>query len=183
MEWRRAMGPDGTDGPRRNGSGHLTPEEREELGHEAVLMHARGKTYREIAKELGVNKNTVGGLIAEEYGRRRASRAEEHRRAVAAYRALQRDGWRRLAKLAENSSSQSVSGMHSSIRSAQERIDKLFGLEAPTKSEHKRTTTTTVDLSKMPDADAIAFAQIVERNPEVFGPMMAGEPEPWEEPW
>ena len=109
------------------------------MAHEAVLLRAEGLSYREVAARLGVNKNTVPGLIAQEYDRRKATRDEERAYAISVYRGLQRDAWKRLSALPVNSSSQSVSGMHASIRQAQERIDKITGIEAPTKSEHTRT--------------------------------------------
>ena len=143
---------------------HLTQEEREELGHRAVLLHAEGKTYREIAKEVGVHYNTVGGLIREEYDRRKASREEERSRAIAVYRALQRDAWRRLKELPTGSTAQNVTGMHNSIRLEQERIDKITGIEAPTKSER---TTTTIDLSKVPDSTVQKLAAVYEEIAQV----------------
>ena len=170
MDERKTLGLDGPErGLSRNGSGHLTEEEGEALAHEAVLLRAEGLSYREVAARLGVNKNTVPGLIAQEYDRRKATRDEERAYAISVYRGLQRDAWKRLSALPVNSSSQSVSGMHASIRQAQERIDKITGIEAPTRTEHKRVE---VDLSKLPDEDAAEFFRIVESNPDVFAPML-----------
>ena len=171
MDWRTAMGPDGTEGPRRNGSGHLLPEEREELGHRAVLLHADGKTYRQIARELGVNKDTVGPLLKEEYARRRAGRQEARATAIARYESIIRECSRRVKAFADNSSAQNVSGLLAQKRAAQERIDKITGAEAPIKTEHERRV---LDLSKLPDKDLDEFARIVEANPEVFGPAFEG---------
>ena len=165
MDERKAIGPDGTErGLSRNGSGHLTEEEREALGHEAVLLRAEGLSYRAVAARLGVSKNTVGPLIREEYDRRKATRDEERAYAISVYRGLQRDAWKRLSALPVNSSAQSVSGMHASIRQAQERIDKITGIEAPTKSER---TTTTIDLSKVPDSTVQKLAAVYEEIAQV----------------
>ena len=146
MEGRDWMGPGGDvtqrDGgafsPGRKQGQHLTPEEREAFGHEAVLLHAEGLTYRQIAREIGVHYNTVGGLIREEYERRKATRGQERSRALAVYRRRQADGWGRLKVLPTGSTAQNVTGMHNAIRQEQERIDKITGIEAPTKSEHTR---------------------------------------------
>lgn len=143
---------------------HLTQEEREDLGHRAVLLHAEGKNYRETAEEIGVHYNTVGGLIRDEYERRKATRDEERSRAIAVYRALQRDAWRRLKELPTGSAAQNVTGMHNSIRLEQERIDKITGIEAPTKSEHR---TETIDWSKMPASGVAKFEAALEEMKRV----------------
>jgi transposase-like protein len=95
------MGQNGT-APRVNGrrkpGEHFSPAEKEELGYEAYeLSVVRKWTYREIAAELGVNKNSVGSLIEQERTKRRLEHRDQIQDSAATYSAVEAEAWRRLA--------------------------------------------------------------------------------------
>ena len=109
------------------------------------------KTTREIAKELSISQQTVTSDIRHEAARRadeiKERRAEELARSVSVYQNVQRlalNKGQRYDKVVEKmlDGGGEKGGRASvtdrtldSIISAQERIDKLLGLDAPTKVE------------------------------------------------
>lgn len=145
----------------------MHPEERADLAHRAVQCRTKGMTYREIARELGTHKDAIKPLLDEEYARLRPIRERERAAAISQYHAIIRESWERLAAFGKNAAQQNVTGLLTSIRQAQERIDKLTGAEAPIKSEQRR-----VDLSKVSEQDLEAFADIVDRNPDTFAGLL-----------
>ncbi len=151
--------------PRGRGES-LTDSEREAFGEQALLMHAQGKTYREIAQALGVSRPTVKSLIDRALGAAREERSKAKARQLAAYRALLGEAWTRLLGFPSNSSSQNVTGLVNAARSILERIDKLTGVEAPTKTQHEVRH---MDFSKLSDEDLQTFERIIRENfPELL---------------
>jgi transcriptional regulator with XRE-family HTH domain len=134
-----------------------------------VLLHADGWTYREIARRLGVNKNTVGGLIREEHERRRASREETRAAAISRYESIIRECSRRVKAFEDNAVAQNVTGLLNAKRAAQEeRMDRIEGTEAPTRSESKNEVRHNINPESMSTEHLDAFADIVRTNPDVF---------------
>ncbi len=84
--------------PRGRGE-NLTDSEREAFGEQALLMHAQGKTYREIAQALGVSRPTVKGLIDRALEKTREERDKAKARQLVAYRALLGEAWARLSAM------------------------------------------------------------------------------------
>lgn len=110
-----------------------TKAKRDELSAQAVAMSARGMTYREIAAELGPTKDTIGSWIADELARRSEHRGADKEAAIATYTEIQKAAWERF----ENTDFRSLnsSGYLNTIKSCQERIDKITGAEAPFKHQ------------------------------------------------
>lgn len=148
----------------------MHPDERAELAHRAVMLRTKGMTYREIAAELGTRKDNIKALLDEEYARLRPIRDRERVAAISQYQAIIRESWERLAAFGKNAAQQNVTGLLTSIRQAQERIDKLTGAEAPIKTEKH-----VLDLSKLSSEDAERFAEIVDANPDTFAGVLGGE--------
>lgn len=115
-------------------SGKLTAVERQEKADKAVELSAKGWTNPEIAEEIGVHRHTVRKLIADELAGRAEHREQDKERAIATYVALIREGWRRLETMDDRSLN--VSGILNSIKSAQDSINKITGVEAPKKIQH-----------------------------------------------
>jgi predicted transcriptional regulator len=111
--------------------GRLTKAEKEEKSARAVSLSARGWTYREIAEDLGHDKNTIGAWIKDEYARRAEHRDQDKEEAIAVYREVIRAAWERFA--VTNNASLNSSGFLNTIKAAQDSINKITGAEAPIK--------------------------------------------------
>jgi hypothetical protein len=109
--------------------------ERAEKTAKAVEFSARGWTLRAIGSHLGHSKDTVARWINDELALRSEHRTQDKERAIATYEEIIRHGWERLATTKDTSLN--VSGLLNSIKSAQERIDKITGAEAPVRSDNK----------------------------------------------
>lgn len=147
----------------------LNPEERRQLAEDAVLLRAKNKKYVEIAQALDIDKNTVGVLLEEEYERRRPKRERERARALYGMDALIAEGWKRLAALPENSTTQNVTGILNAIRAQWEVKNRLTGAEMPTRSEH---TITRFDLESMEQTDLKVLADIAQKYPDIFNELL-----------
>jgi predicted transcriptional regulator len=75
----------------------VTPANKDSLRERAFALSAQGIGYREIASQLGINKNTVQKYVLQERKRRSYDREaeEELRRAIASLRSLLDDLWER----------------------------------------------------------------------------------------
>ncbi|PLS84877.1 MAG: hypothetical protein CYG60_15575 [Actinobacteria bacterium] len=111
----------------------MSKAERVEKAQEAVAMSARGVTLTAIGEVLGVSRQTASKLVQDELANRAEHRAADKERAVARYEEIIRAAWERF----ENTDNRSLnaSGYLNTIRSAQERIDKITGAEAPIKHQ------------------------------------------------
>lgn len=111
----------------------LTTDERRALTVWAVVEHAKGRTYTDIAEEAGVERRTVSGWIESEYARvsEQRSVSDARERAISGYEALLREAWRRIQKT--DTKSLNSAGLINAARGLLERIDKLTGAEAPVK--------------------------------------------------
>ncbi len=114
-----------------------TKAERENLIDEAVSMSARGKTLREISAELGPTKDTINKWLNDELSRRAEHRGQDKEKAISVYLEIQEAAWDRYEKT--DNRSLNASGLLNTIKSCQERIDKITGTEAPRKVEHSST--------------------------------------------
>lgn len=109
--------------------------EREEKMARAVDLSARGKSYREIGVILDVTKDTANKLVLDELARRGEHRIVDREASIARNLAVIRASWERLENTDERSLNSS--GLLNTIIRAGERIDKLTGAEAPTKTENE----------------------------------------------
>lgn len=116
------------------------------------LAVVSGKSYRLIAKELGIALETVVSDMRHEEARRAeeltARRETEKARAVAFYDEVAREGMR-LARRSDETVEFGGDGPHAGVASpysslargldaaikARERVDKILGLDAPTRVE------------------------------------------------
>jgi DNA-binding CsgD family transcriptional regulator len=159
------MGPGGTQeggvAVNRRG-GHLSPAEREELGFAAYEMAVKKRTYRQIAAELGINKDTVAGLLREEGERRRVEHLGQIHESVAAYDAVEKEAWERLAAFPNARGSMVVVGLLNNILAARTRKDLIFGLEAPKKTD-VRQRTERWDYSRLSAEELDLFEQIIKK--------------------
>lgn len=118
-------------------AGRLTAAEKAEKATEAVALSARGHTYTQIAELLDHDRKTVKRWIDDELAKRAEHRGErqgDRERAIAVYSEIIREAWEKFDRL--DPRSLNVSGLLNAIRTAQERIDKLTGVEAPVKHAH-----------------------------------------------
>lgn len=90
-------------------------------------------TYREIGAQVGITKDTVGKWLKDEYANRAEHREQDKEAAIEVYREIQRAAWDRYDTTEDRSLN--TSGLLNVIRSAQERIDKITGAEAPFKHQ------------------------------------------------
>lgn len=112
-------------------AGRLTKAEREEKADRAVVLSARGWSYREIADEMGHSKDTIGKWIKDEYSRRSEHRENDKEEAIAVYKEVIRAAWKRFKNT--GNTSLNSSGFLNTIKSAQDSINKITGAEAPIK--------------------------------------------------
>ena len=111
----------------------MSKVQREERMAEAVALSARGKTWDEIAEELGINRKTAMKLVDDELSKRGEHRIADREASIARNLAVIREAWRRLETT--DNRSLNVSGLMNTIIRAGERIDKLTGAEAPIKHQ------------------------------------------------
>jgi predicted transcriptional regulator len=109
------------------------------LHEQAFMLNVvHGKTCRQIAELLGINKETASIYIREESKRRTASldaeRDSQTARAVAFYDNVAAIGIELAQKSHEPFMQQLIKGLDTAVK-ARERKDKLLGLDAPTKIE------------------------------------------------
>jgi transposase-like protein len=139
----------GANGRRKPGE-HFSPAEKEELGYEAYeLSVVRKWTYREIAAELGVNKNSVGSLIEQERTKRRLEHRDQIQDSAATYSAVEAEAWRRLAAFPDARGSMGCVGFLNNILNARTRKDALYGHDAPKEIGFNRRDN--IDLSSLPN--------------------------------
>ncbi|WP_273843903.1 hypothetical protein [Rubrobacter calidifluminis] len=113
----------------------LAKAQRIEYARKAAELSAKGWMSKDIAVELGVSAATVQRLIDYAYELERDRWVNGKEEAIAQYRAIIDEAWKRLRTL--DSRSLNVSGLLNSIRAAQERIDRLQGNEAPIKTHNE----------------------------------------------
>lgn len=113
--------------------GRYTKAEREKLADKALSLSARGMSLRAISAVLGPTKDTIGSWLADELAKRSEHRGQDKEKAIAVYVEVQRAAWERF----ENTDFRSLnsSGYLNTIKSCQERIDKITGAEAPFKHQ------------------------------------------------
>jgi|ERR671938_562462 hypothetical protein len=128
---------------------NLTKGRRLKLMGEAWHLSGEGKTHLEIAKALGINKNTVAALLAEEHERRREILPDEDLVAMATYERIIREVFERLPRFAPESSATNVVGLLNAALGAQNGKNRVTGAEKPKefRGEFKHTDER-IDLSK-----------------------------------
>lgn len=116
--------------------GRMAKAEHEEKMMQALSLSVKGKSYTDIAEDLGVSRPTATKLVEDALavGAEHRSVEKEREKAIATYRAIIDEGWQRLETIEDRSLN--VSGVLNSIRSAQESIDSLTGAKAPKKIQH-----------------------------------------------
>jgi predicted transcriptional regulator len=142
-----------------------TEEERREMAGLAVEMRAKRMTMKEIGAELGCSPTAVKKLVDEEYARRRPRRERARAKALADYDALIRECWRRLAAFHDSSAAQNVSGIIGQIRQILERIDKITGAEAPTKTQHERKL---IKVEELPEESIAKLHGLLQEDPDLW---------------
>lgn len=114
---------------------NLSEAEREILGDRALALNLTGMGYRGIAQEIGVSKNSVGGLLRSALKRRSRDRDLEAElgRAIAIKRELLTDLWNRMRYLPKTG----TAAAHAHARLAEQvrklQLELLFlqGVELP----------------------------------------------------
>lgn len=112
----------------------MTAAQRQDIQFTAYTMMLKGYSIAAIARDLGRSQNFIADLIAEENERRHdeydAGYAD--REAIEFYKSVILEADRRLESL-EGARSLNVSGLLNVKLRAHERIDKITGVESPTK--------------------------------------------------
>jgi orotate phosphoribosyltransferase-like protein len=116
---------------------NLTAQERRSLGQRALELSSVGMPNVTIAEGLGINRKTVPGLIEQAADEADPGRPIETARAKTHYRNIIRICWTKLADKNLSVNSHNVPALISQAASAQARLDKLNGIEAPQKVEVK----------------------------------------------
>jgi hypothetical protein len=106
--------------------------ERAELAFQCYRLNLHGLSGREIGKQLGIDHKTAIKLVKEEAERRRDEESHDFQKAVDTYRAIIR---RCKEELDSSPSGHAVSQLSHAMISAQNSIDLLLGLRAPTRKE------------------------------------------------
>ena len=118
-------------GQRTRNSGERHDTERKSLQEQAFYLSVEGKTCREIAKILNINKDTASKYIrAEEQVR--AEELAERRESEKARRIAR---LQQLSKLAESKAEIPGSGALGACGKFEEMINRILGVDAPTKVE------------------------------------------------
>lgn len=99
------------------------------LQEQAFYLHIEGQTVREIGAELGINYKTAARYVREEE-RLRAKEFEENREAERARRVAR---WQQISRQCDTYVSVPGSGALGAKAKAEENIDKILGVAAPTK--------------------------------------------------
>ncbi len=130
-------------------------------------MSFLGYGHRQIADEIGVNKNSVGGLLEEQRLKRRAEWKDGDLESIAYYQAIGRKARERRVKYPLDSKAQNVVGLFNVEITARQSIDRILGTHAPTRTENKHNHEH--DLIDFSDADD-AFLEELERRTAEVGP-------------
>lgn len=113
----------------------LSKAKKAELAPQAVDMSARGKSYRAIAVDLGVHRNTVEKLIDDELASRAEHRANDIERHLSVYDRAQRAAWE-LYDNCPDERAQNKAAAINAVISAENAKVKLTGAEQAAKVEH-----------------------------------------------
>lgn len=120
-------------------SNQMPAAERAEKAEKAVGLSARGVSYVEIGKRLGISRQLASNLVKEELATRAEHRDNDRERAIAHYQQIIGAAWRSYEAVDDRSLNKS-GHLNAAIR-AQERIDRITGAEAPKKAEITSRTT------------------------------------------
>ncbi len=116
---------------------NLTAWERRRKAEQALNLKAMGLTNVSIADRIGVNRKTVPGLLEQAAEEAEDSRFLEAARAKTHYSQIIRTCWTKLGDKNLSVNSHNIPALIGLAASAQARLDKLNGVEAPIKVEHK----------------------------------------------
>lgn len=107
------------------------------LTGESYSRFLQGHSYTAIGDELGITRDYVRKLVEQEVEARYDEHDEGYQdtAAIEVYRKIMREAWDRLATL-RGATSLNVAGLLNIITRAQERIDKITGVESPTKIQN-----------------------------------------------
>lgn len=112
----------------------LTKEERRMLGAQVVRLSSRSVDDTRIASQLGINRRTVRSL-REEFASEMDPGAEVARAEAAQhYKEIIAACWKKMGD-GSKVSPHGMAGLANTALSAQTRLDKLYGIEAPRKVE------------------------------------------------
>ncbi len=113
---------------------NLNARERRKLGEQALDLKAVGLSDVSIAERIGVNRKTVPGLIEDAAAEAEGdSQFIEAAKAKTHYRRIIRNCWTRLVDNRLSPNSNIVPALIAQATTAQMRLDKLNGIEAPIK--------------------------------------------------
>ena len=107
---------------------------RDELAAQIVELVAKGWNFTKIGKLLAIDRRTASRFYKNELANRAEHRDQDREKSIAQYETVIKEAWTRLEGL--NSNSLNVSGLLNAIRQAQQAIDDLTGVKAPTKVQH-----------------------------------------------
>jgi hypothetical protein len=113
---------------------NLSAAQKEILRPRALQLRTQRRSYADIGEELKINRKTAKRLVEEELSIQAEHREHEREQAIAHYDEIIRTSWERLRAL--DSASTVGVGLLNTAKSAQERIDKLTGAEAPQKHQN-----------------------------------------------
>src|SRR5918998_4168400 len=114
---------------------NLTAQERRRKAEQALNLKAMGLTNVSIADRIGVNRKTVPGLLEQAAEEAEDSRFLEAARAKTHYSQIIRTCWTKLGDKNLSVNSHNIPALIGLAASAQARLDKLNGIEAPHKFE------------------------------------------------
>ncbi len=142
----------------------LAVVEREHKMVEAYNMSLRGMKHTEIAKVLGVHRNTVRALIRDEEANRQIDRGDAAEKALGTYEEAIREAWDRLQD--PNLSGYSAAALLQVIIQAQDKADAITGVKAPRKALKKVDSLMHLDLSGLSDKALDILGQALEETVE-----------------
>jgi hypothetical protein len=117
-------------------AGRISAERRKQEVEKIYSLFLAGHTNTSIAEQTKHGRPFVTKVIREETERRYDERdaGYEDQQAIEHYREVIREAWDRL-KTINDPRSLNVSGLLNTIIRAQERIDKITGIESPIKTQ------------------------------------------------
>lgn len=139
----------------------LSAAEREQKTAETYELSVKGWTNVEIAKELGINKNTVSSYLRTERQRRAGARGHSAEESIAVYEQIKRHAWQRLESVRDTS----LSGLLNTIVSAQGKLDVILGVTPKDSGSAVNVNVNqySFDLSRVPTDELKRVKQLIDR--------------------
>lgn len=109
--------------------------EREELRAKAWALSGQQMSNIDIAKELGIHRQTVSKLLKAERERRRELMPDEDLKAISTYESVMKESWETFKQLKAHDQlrAQNIVGFMNAIVGAQNGKNRVTGVEKPNK--------------------------------------------------